>query len=164
MKKIKLFISGGTFDKEYNEITEQLFFQETHVTEMLKVGRCKAEVDVRTLMLVDSLKMTNQDRKNIVENCLQATEKSIVITHGTGTMVETAEALSSANLVDKTIVLTGAMIPFRVVGSDALFNFGVAIAFSQVLPSGVYIAMNGRYFFANKVRKNISTGIFEEIE
>lgn len=158
---IRIFITGGTFDKSYNELTGELYFKDTHVLEMLKLGRCKAYVQIRTLMMTDSLSMTEEDRKIIQHNCKNATEERIVITHGTDTMVETARLLSEARL-DKTIVLTGALVPYTFNSSDGLFNLGSAIAFSQTLPSGVYIAMNGKYFHADRVQKDKKTGEFTE--
>lgn len=158
---IRIFVTGGTFDKEYNELDGSLFFQETHVPEMLKLGRCKLKLDFRTLMLIDSLEMTDQDRHLIVQNCMNAKESRIVITHGTDTMELTAQALGKAE-IPKTIVLTGAMVPYKFGSSDGLFNLGSALAFVQTLPTGVYVAMNGRYFPWNNVRKNRKTGQFEE--
>ena len=159
---IRLLVTGGTFDKEYNELNGTLFFKDTHLPEMLKLGRCKLEVDTQTLMLVDSLDMTEQDRHLIVDHCSKLKEERILITHGTDTMDLTARNLGQANL-PKTIVLTGAMVPYKFGSSDGLFNLGSALAFVQTLPHGVYIAMNGRYFLWNNVRKNRSTGEFEEI-
>ena len=158
---IRILVTGGTFDKEYNELNGSLFFKDTHLPEMLKLGRCKLEVDIRTLMLVDSLDMTEQDRRLIVDHCSRIEEDRILITHGTDTMDQTARELGQANL-DKTIVLTGAMIPYKFGSSDGLFNLGSALAFVQSLPRGVYIAMNGRYFNWDHVKKNRSTGEFEE--
>lgn len=157
---IRIFVTGGTFDKEYDEIHGRLFFKDTHVGEMLKLGRSRVEVSVRTLMMVDSLDMTVADRQLIVSNCRQSAEPRIVITHGTDTMVETARALAEAAL-EKTIVLTGAMIPYAFGSSDGLFNLGSALSFAQVLPAGVYVAMNGMAFPWDRVRKNRQTGFFE---
>jgi len=159
---IRILITGGTFDKEYNELTGELFFKDTHLPEMLKLGRCRAEVDIRTLMMIDSLDMTEQDRLIIADQCIRAEEKQLIITHGTDTMAETARFLA-ARVSGKTIVLTGAMIPYKFGSSDGLFNLGSAMAFVQTLPSGVYVAMNGRYFSWDNVRKNRQTGQFEEI-
>jgi len=161
--KIRLFATGGTFDKEYNELKGNLEFKDTHLNEILKLGRCKVEVKVTTLMLMDSLDMTNSDRKVIMENCKEAEEDRIVITHGTDTMAETAKLLGKS-IKNKTIVLTGAMIPYKFGSSDGLFNLGAALAFVQSLPHGVYVAMNGRYFKYDNVRKNKTTGEFEEIK
>lgn len=160
---IRVFVTGGTFDKEYNELDGTLFFKDTHLKEMLGLGRCKLSVDIRTLMMVDSLEMTDQDRHIIVDQCLKSTEDKIVITHGTDTMEVTAKVLG-ATVQDKTIVLTGAMIPYKFGSSDGLFNLGSALAFVQTLPCGVYIAMNGKYFQWNNVRKNKQTGQFEELK
>lgn len=159
---IRIFITGGTFDKEYDEISGQLFFNETHLPEMLRLGRCRVDVDIRTLMMIDSLQMNETDRQLIADHCLRAEADRIVITHGTDTMVETAKLLAS-QIKNKTIVLTGAMIPYKFGSSDGLFNLGSALAFVQTLPHGVYIAMNGRWFNWNNVWKNRKTGIFEEL-
>ena len=159
---IRVFITGGTFDKEYNELTAQLQFKESHVPEMLALGRSKLHVEIRTLMLVDSLEMTADDRRIIAEHCRHARETRILITHGTDTMVETAAVLAGA-VEGKTIVLTGAMVPYSFGSSDGMFNLGSALAFVQTLAPGVYIAMNGRYLVWNRVRKNRATGVFEEI-
>jgi L-asparaginase len=160
---IRLFVTGGTFDKEYDEIRGELFFKDTHLPEMLALGRSKLKVDVRTLMMIDSLEMTDADRNLIVEQCRKANERHIVITHGTDTMEVTARALGEAKLPGKTIVLTGAMIPFKFGSSDGLFNLGSALAFVQALPEGVYVAMNGRCFRGERVRKNRETGEFQEV-
>ncbi len=159
---IRVFVTGGTFDKEYDELEGKLYFKDTHLHEMLELGRCKVKVEVRTLMMIDSLEMTDLDRQIIVENCLKCGEERIVITHGTDTMEETARVLGTA-LKDKTVVLTGAMVPYKFGSSDGLFNLGSALAFVQTLPPGVYIAMNGRFFHWNNVRKNRRTGEFEEV-
>ncbi|HNE50406.1 MAG TPA: asparaginase domain-containing protein [Chitinophagales bacterium] len=159
---IRLFITGGTFDKEYNELNGKLFFEDTHVPEMLELGRCKLDINVRTLMMLDSLEMTHEDREIIAHNCQQCDEDKIVITHGTDTMVETAKLLAH-KIKNKTIVLTGAMIPYKFGSSDGLFNFGAALAYVQTLPFGVYIAMNGKYFNWDNVRKNKELGLFETL-
>jgi len=159
---VRIFITGGTFDKEYDEITGSLFFKDTHMREMLELGRSKIDVDIRTLMMVDSLEMTPEDRNLVVENCKHAKEEKIIITHGTDTMTETGKMLAEANL-EKTIVLTGAMIPYKFGSSDGLFNLGSALGFVQSLPKGIYIVMNGRCFDYDKVKKNKETGIFEGI-
>ena len=158
---IRIFVTGGTFDKEYDELTGRLYFRNTHVDEMLRRGRCGLDVDVETLMMVDSLDMTAEQRALIVRACRECEEAQIVITHGTDTMVETALALANGALGGKTIVLTGAMVPYAFGSSDGLFNLGSALSFVQVLPPGVYIAMNGRHFPWNQVRKNRQTGTFE---
>jgi L-asparaginase len=163
MEAIRIFITGGTFDKAYNELTGELFFKDSHLPEMLKLGRCNLDVQVRTLMMIDSLHMTDDDRQIILQQCRSAPENRIVITHGTDTMVETAGVLAR-RVTDKTIVLTGAMIPYKFGSSDGLFNLGSALAFAQTLPPGVYVAMNGRCFAWNRVRKNRKTGMFEEAE
>ncbi|HZR23325.1 MAG TPA: asparaginase domain-containing protein [Vicinamibacterales bacterium] len=160
---IRIFVTGGTFDKKYDELTGSLSFDDTHLPEMLRLGRCRVDVSVRTLMMIDSLQMTDADRALIVEQCRHAGESQIVVTHGTDTMVDTARALANASLGNKTIVLTGAMVPYAFGSSDGLFNLGSALSFVQVLAPGVYVAMNGRYFDWNKVRKNTQTGVFEAI-
>jgi L-asparaginase len=157
---IRIFVTGGTFDKEYDEITGRLFFKETHVPEMLRLGRSRVTIALTTLMLIDSLDMSDADRARIVESCRRAAEDRIVITHGTDTMVETAAALA-AGVTGKTLVLTGAMIPYAFGSSDGLFNLGSAVSFAQALPPGVYVAMNGTAFPWNAVRKNKETGVFE---
>ena len=157
---IRLFITGGTFDKTYDEITGRLVFQDTHVQEMLQLGRCRLDVSVRTLMMVDSLEMTDADRQLVLENCRSAAEERIVVTHGTDTMTDTARVLGEAGLA-KTIVLTGAMVPYAFGSSDGLFNLGSALSFVQALPQGVYVAMNGRCFPWDDVTKNRQLGVFE---
>jgi len=159
---IRIFVTGGTFDKEYNELNGTLYFKDTHLNEMLNLGRCKVPIEIRTLMMTDSIDMTEQDRELIAVNCQKSDSDKIIITHGTDTMVETAKVIAS-RVKDKTIVLTGAMIPYKFGSSDGLFNLGAAIAFVQTLPHGVYIAMNGRYFTWNNCRKNTQKGEFEEI-
>lgn len=160
---IRIFITGGTFDKEYNELDGTLFFQDTHLPEMLKLGRCNVEVDIRTLMMIDSLEMGLDEREQIVFQCNHADEDKIVITHGTDTMTETAAILAD-KVKNKTIVITGAMIPYKFGSSDGLFNLGSALAFVQTLAPGVYIAMNGKYFNWDNVRKNKKSGQFEELQ
>jgi L-asparaginase len=159
---IRIFVTGGTFDKTYDEIHGRLTFGDTRLPEMLRLGRSRVEVSVRTLMMIDSLDMTDADRESIVRNCAQAQESQIVVTHGTDTMVETAGAIARG-VPGKTIVLTGAMIPYAFGSSDGLFNLGSALSFVQVLPPGVYIAMNGQHFEWDKVRKNVKTGTFEAV-
>jgi L-asparaginase len=159
---ITVFVTGGTFDKTYDEIRGQLSFRDTHLNEMLRLGRSHVDVTIRTLMMVDSLDMTASDREVIVRNCAQCAETQIVVTHGTDTMVETAEAIARG-VAGKTVVLTGAMIPYAFGSSDGLFNLGSALSFAQVLPAGVYIAMNGQHFEWDKVRKNKETGAFERV-
>jgi L-asparaginase len=157
---IRLFITGGTFDKTYDEISGRLHFKDTHVQEMLQLGRCRLPVEVRTLMMVDSLEMTDADRQLVLQNCRAAAEERIVVTHGTDTMTDTARVLGEASL-PKTIVLTGAMVPYAFGSSDGLFNLGSALSFVQALPHGVYVAMNGRCFAWDDVVKNRALGVFE---
>ncbi len=160
---IRILIAGGTFDKEYDEINGRLSFKESHLPEMLRLGRCRLDVNVRTIMMVDSLDMSEADRQVLAQNCRQCEEARIVVTHGTDTMVETAHLLAR-DVPGKTIVLTGAMIPYAFGSSDGMFNLGSALSFVQLLPPGVYVAMNGKYFRWDRVRKNRQTGVFEEID
>lgn len=162
MNYIQIFATGGTFDKEYNEIDGKLYFKTSNLTELLKLGRSKLNVKVKTLMMLDSLDMDNKDRKTIINECIQVKTNRIIITHGTDTMVQTAKALAK-NISNKTIILTGAMIPIKFGSSDGLFNLGSALSFIQILKPGVYITMNGRYFTYDNVRKNNKLGIFEQI-
>lgn len=159
---VRILITGGTFDKEYDEINGKLYFKETHVSEMLKLGRCTVPVVVRTLMMIDSLEMIDEDRHSIALNCRKCEEQSVLITHGTDTMQQTAEYLAKEE-IPKTIVLTGAMIPYAFGSSDGFFNLGSSLAYAQSLPHGVYVVMNGKAFNWNSVRKNKKTGFFEEI-
>lgn len=162
---IRILVTGGTFDKEYNELNGTLYFKDTHVPEMLALGRSRVDVDVQTLVMMDSLDMTDAHRSTIVEACRVAQERCIVITHGTDTMVDTARAVATSAhtaLATKTIVLTGAMVPYAFGSSDGLFNLGSALSFVQALPAGVYVAMNGRVFAWNRVRKDRAAGVFVE--
>lgn len=160
---IRIFITGGTFDKEYNMLNGQLYFKDTHMHDLLEKGRNLVPVEIRTLMMVDSLEMTEEDRDLIAHQCEQCNEEQIIITHGTDTMDKTAKLLAN-KIKEKTIIITGAMIPIKFGSSDGLFNLGSALAFAQTLPHGVYVAMNGRYFNWDNVRKNRQTGVFEEIK
>jgi L-asparaginase len=161
---IRIVVTGGTFDKEYDELTGRLYFLDTHVPEMLRRGRCRLDVVVETAMMVDSLDLDDKGREEIVARCRSSMEREIVVTHGTDTMVETAHALAAAGLGGKTIVLTGAMVPYAFGSSDGLFNLGSALSFVQVLSPGVYIAMNGKHFQWDLVRKNKQTGVFEHTQ
>ncbi len=160
---IRILVTGGTFDKEYDELRGRLFFKDTHVQEMLAKGRSRVPVSIRTLMMIDSLDMTEADRAAVVEQCRQPDVDRLVITHGTDTMVDTARAIAVAGLLTKTVVLTGAMIPYAFGSSDGLFNLGSALSFAQVLPPGVYVAMNGQHFRWDEVRKNRDTAVFERV-
>ncbi len=160
---IRIFSTGGTFDKEYDEIHGELYFKETHIPEILKTGRCTAHVDVRTLMMIDSTDMTDEDRETIAQNCAKALEDKIIVTHGTDTMVQTAHAIAGKK-IDKIIVLTGAMIPYKFGSSDGFFNIGCALGFVQCLGPGVYIVMNGKCFTWDNCKKNLKTGIFEAMK
>ena len=163
MTTIRVLVTGGTFDKKYDELTGRLFFRDTHLPEMLRLGRCRLDVTLETVMMIDSLDLDDAGRAAIVERARASRETAIVVTHGTDTMVQTATALASAALAGKTIVLTGAMVPYAFGSSDGLFNLGSALSFVQVLPPGVYVAMNGQHFSWNAVRKNIQTGTFEAV-
>jgi len=160
---IQVFVTGGTFDKEYNFITGELYFKETHLNDMFERGRCTLDISVRTLMMVDSLEMSDEDRAMIAHNCLKSKFDKIIVTHGTDTMALTAEKLVSYKIKGKTIVLTGAMIPYAFgTSSDGFFNLGSSLAFVQMLGPGIYVCMNGRYFDWDRVKKNKKTGFFEE--
>ncbi len=158
---IRILVTGGTFDKEYDELGGRLFFKETHLPEMLRLARSRIPVELETLMMIDSLDMTEADRSRVVERCRASAQDRLVVTHGTDTMAETARALQAAAL-GKTVVLTGAMVPYAFGSSDGLFNLGSALSFAQVLPPGVYVAMNGRVFAGDRVRKDQQRGVFEE--
>lgn len=161
---IQVFVTGGTFDKEYNFLTGELYFKDTHLQSMFQRGRCTLDIDVKTLMMVDSLEMTQADRDIIVHQCRASPFNAIVLTHGTDTMSVTAKVLAEAKILNKTIVLTGAMIPYAFgSSSDGFFNLGSSIAFSQTLSPGVYISMNGRYFDWDNVKKNTINGFFETL-
>ncbi|MEY3060246.1 MAG: hypothetical protein RL000_1598 [Bacteroidota bacterium] len=160
---IKIIVTGGTFDKEYNELNGELFFKDTHLHEMLSRGRSKLELDISTLMMIDSLDMTDGDRKKIADACITAEEDKILITHGTDTMPTTAAVLAE-QIKNKTVVLTGAMVPYKFGSSDGMFNLGSALAFVQTLPHGVYVVMNGKVFDGNNVMKNKATGEFEVLD
>jgi L-asparaginase len=160
--KIRLLVTGGTFDKEYDELSGTLNFRDTHVDEMLRRGRCGLPVEIDVLMMVDSLEMTDAQRARIVQACRECAERCIVITHGTDTMVETARAIAGG-VTGKTVVLTGAMVPYAFGSSDGLFNLGSALSFVQSLSPDVYVAMNGRCFRWDNVRKNRDAGVFEAI-
>ena len=161
--RIRILVTGGTFDKDYDELAGRLFFRETHLPEMLHRGRSKLDITLETVMMIDSLDMTDEDRATIVARARDCAEHAVVISHGTDTMVETARALAAAGLEGKTIVLTGAMVPYAFGSSDGLFNLGSALSFVQVLPPDVYIAMNGQHFRWDACRKNRATGCFETV-
>jgi L-asparaginase len=161
--KVRILVTGGTFDKEYDELTGRLYFRDTHVPEMLRLGRCRLDVTVETVMMIDSLELDDDGRAAIVARARTSEEAAVVITHGTDTMVQTGRALAEAALSGKTIVLTGAMVPYAFGSSDGLFNLGSALSFVQVLPPGVYVAMNGQHFRWDAVRKNTATGCFEAV-
>ncbi|MFZ4633615.1 MAG: asparaginase domain-containing protein [Saprospiraceae bacterium] len=159
----QVFVTGGTFDKEYNFLTGELYFKDTHIKEILERGRCTVDIDLKTLMMMDSLEMRDEDMAIVLYNCQKSPYNRIVITHGTDRMADTAKLLAQAGIEGKTIVLTGAMVPYAFgTSSDGFFNLGSALAFAQTLPPGVYIAMNGQYFTWDNVRKNRQTGYFEQ--
>jgi L-asparaginase len=164
---IRIFVTGGTFDKEYNELTGELFFKKTHLDDMLRLGRCRLDVKVQTLLMIDSLEMTGEQRRMILRRCVRARERRIVITHGTDSMQDTAAVLGQGvtgkGIANKTIVLTGAMVPYTFGSSDGIFNLGTALAFVQTLAPGVYVSMNGKCFVWHSVRKNRKLGIFEVV-
>lgn len=157
---LRIIVTGGTFDKEYNELTGELFFAKTHLREILKLGRCKLPVKITPLMLKDSLFMTEKDRALILKTCRACKEKNIVVTHGTDTMEKTALYLGD-KIKDKSVVITGAMIPYKFGASDGIFNLASAMAFAQALKGGVYVAMNGKLFTYDNVFKNKRCGVFE---
>ncbi len=160
---IKILITGGTLDKEYNPLNGELVYGKTHVEEMLKQANNKTDVILEEVMLLDSLDMTESQRQEILQRCKDSKEEKIIVTHGTDTIVETAKLLGE-NIKDKTIVLTGAMVPFRFKDSDTLFNLGGAFAAVQTLPGGVFIAMQGKVFTWDKVKKNREIGEFQELD
>lgn len=159
---LHIIATGGTFEKHYDEMTGELVFRESHLPAILKRGRVSVPYTFEQVCLMDSLAMQDQHRLDILAACRKAAAGRIVIVHGTDTMRETA-ALIGRETLDKTVVLTGAMIPYEFDHSDALFNIGFAIGAVQLLPQGVYVLMNGRVFEWNKVRKNRREGMFEEV-
>ena len=159
---IQILITGGTFDKSYNHISGDLFFDKTHIPEMLKRSKCRLNIEIKTLMMIDSLEMTEKDIEKIIEECHKTSSSRIVITHGTDTMVNTAKKIAE-KIKNKTIILTGAMIPYAFgSSSDGFFNLGSALSFVQTLKNGIYIAINGQYFDYDKVEKNKLKGYFEK--
>jgi L-asparaginase len=162
--KLRILVTGGTFDKVYDELTGSLFFRETHLPEMLRLGRSMLDVEIETVFMMDSLELGDAHRGAILAACLRSPEPRLVVTHGTDTLVETAAVLARGLAESgKTVVLTGAMVPFAFGSSDGLFNLGSALSFAQALAPGVYVAMNGRCFAWNRVRKNRARGVFEEV-
>jgi L-asparaginase len=157
---IKLIVTGGTIDKRYNELNGELYFSKTHVPEMLQRSRCKLDIDLQSLMLKDSLDMTEADREALRQACSATDTEQIIITHGTDTMVDSAGYLAKT-VTDKTIVLVGAMVPYMISQSDALFNLGCAVVAVQLLPAGIYITMNGKVFAWDKVIKDRQAGEFK---
>src|SRR3989344_4222055 len=165
MNIVRLILTGGTIDsaEPYRSDLKSTFPSGTHVPDMLEQARVKSGIIVDVLMLKDSNDMTEQDRQSLLERCQQMPEERAVVTHGTDTMADTARFLGE-QIEDKTIVLTGAMTPFVMERSDSLFNLGFAIASAQRLANGVYVAMNGRVFDWDNVRKNREIGMFEELK
>ena len=164
---IKILLTGGTIDKSYNESNGELNFTKTHIPELFELGRNRADINIEKLMLKDSLQMDDADRQDILRTCIKTNEDKIIITHGTDTMVETANVLGKAVVdqkLNKTMVLVGAMVPFVFKHSDAIFNMGFALASVQTLEHGVYITMNGKVFDWNKVEKNRELGVFDNRE
>lgn len=162
--KIKVLATGGTLDKRYNPLNGELIFSQTSIDELLKQSRNTVELDLDVLMLKDSLEMNDTDREIISKACIKSEEKHIVITHGTDTMVESAQAIAKSIGSDKTVVLLGAMVPYQFKQSDALFNFGCALTAVQILSPGVYITMNGQVFDYREVQKNRTIGEFVAIK
>ena len=160
--KIKFIITGGTIDKSYNMHNGDLHFVDSHIPSMLTEARCRADFELEKLMLKDSLDMTDTDRLEIIRACRDSSCNRIIISHGTDTMVETARLLADA-VDEKTIVLTGAMVPYVFEKTDSLFNLGSAFIAVQSLPAGVYLAMHGKVFSADNVMKNRPESIFETI-
>ena len=161
MEAVRIIITGGTFDKHYDEIKGILTFKDTHLPEILRYVRCALPIELELNQLIDSLDMHLANRLKILESCRRAPESRIVVTHGTDTMIETGRVLGQAAL-GKTIVLTGAMVPYSFTASDAVFNLGCSIAAVQLLPPGVYVTMGGRVFAWDRVRKDREAGAFEE--
>ena len=159
---IKIFVTGGTFDKSYDYVNGSLFFEKTHLPEMIKRSKCNLPIEVKTILMKDSLDFTNEDFCKIVNSCKNEKGNQIIITHGTDTITNTAKLIADLNLSDKTIILTGAMIPYAFgSSSDGFFNLGCALSFVQILKPGVYITMHGQYFEWDKVKKNKKIGVFE---
>ncbi len=159
---IRILITGGTIDKEYDPLTGELTFSKSHLSKMLNQVRCRVRVILEEVMLKDSLQMMREDREEILKKCVHSLENKIIVTHGTDTMVETARFLGD-NVKGKTVVLVGAMIPYAFGASDALFNLGCAFSAVQILQQGVYITMNGKIFHWDNIRKNRESGEFEEL-
>ncbi len=160
--KIQFIITGGTIDKSYNMNNGELHFVDSHIPNMLAESRCKADFELEKLMLLDSRDMTDSDRVDLIRACRESDTDRIIISHGTDTIVESARLLADA-VENKTIVLTGAMVPYVFEKSDALFNLGSAFSAVQCLPPGAYITMNGRVFNAHNVVKNREEGVFEAL-
>jgi L-asparaginase len=160
---MKVLITGGTLDKQYNPLNGELVFNQSSVTDMLAQSRNTLSINIDTLMLKDSLVMSDDDRLHLLQACNDCADKHIIITHGTDTMVASAHTIAAQLTPNKTVVLLGAMIPYQFKGTDALFNLGCAIAAVQILPPGVYITMNGQVFDYREVQKNRTLGEFVAI-
>lgn len=158
--QVRVIVTGGTFDKHYDAIKGELTFKASHLPAILEQARVTLPVAFEINQLIDSLEMRDVHRASVLAACARATEKYLVVIHGTDTMALTASVIGAAAL-DKTVVLTGAMIPYSVQGSDALFNLGFAMAAAQTLPVGTFVAMNGRVFGWQDVQKNKQGGVFE---
>jgi L-asparaginase len=159
---IRILVTGGTIDKEYDPLTGELTLSKSHLSNMLNQVTCKVRFILEEVMLKDSLQMMREDRDEILKKCIHCVENKIIVTHGTDTMVETAQVLGD-HVRGKTVVLVGAMIPYAFGASDALFNLGCAFSAVQALQQGVYITMNGKIFHWDNVRKNKESGEFEEL-
>ena len=159
---IRIIITGGTFDKHYDELNGELTFKDSHLPEILRYVRATVPIELEINQLIDSLDMRMSNRMRILESCKSAPEEGIIIIHGTDTMTDTAKLLGEARL-EKRIVLTGSMIPYAVTNSDAVFNLGCSVTAVQLVEPGVWVVMNGRVFRWDKVRKNKSKGVFEEV-
>ena len=159
---LRIVATGGTFDKHYDELSGALVFGASHLPDAIRRARMGPAASLEELPFLDSLDMQDADRERILQACRAATEAAIVIVHGTDTMAETAKVIGAAGL-EKTVVLTGAMIPYEIAGSDALFNLGFACGVARTLGPGVYVAMNATVFAWNKVQKNRAAGVFEPV-
>lgn len=162
MKELRIIVTGGTIDKVHDPMTEGLAFAKddsTHLPEMLNIGRCHFPI-VQRIMLKDSLDFDDSDRAAIVDAVNAAEEDAIVVTHGTGTMGQSARWLAE-RVTGKTVVFTGAMRPHSLSFSDGPFNLGGAVVAAQCLPHGVYGVMNGRIFPAEALNKNTEQGRFD---
>ncbi len=163
---IRIITTGGTFDKLYDEIRGELTFKDSHLPRILEQSRCTIKINVENCLAIDSLYMNEEHRLKVAASCKASPENKIVVIHGTDTMVQTANVIAEklGKDIDKTIVLTGAMVPYALESSDSVFNLGCAITAVQLKQPGVYICMCGRIFDYNNVRKNREKGIFEALD